>query len=85
MTQWVYRRTEPHLWTVGFYRPDECWESESDHDREADAAKRVHYLNGGNNDEERWAALDSKLDGIRDGLANEIAALRLALQHKRTN
>lgn len=46
---YVYIQSEPNLWTVGFYDPDGIWHSDSDHsDREA-AARRVHYLNGGNN------------------------------------
>lgn len=44
---WVYLRSEPQLWTVGFYRPDGKWESESDHGSPEEAATRVHYLNGG--------------------------------------
>jgi hypothetical protein len=44
---WVYRQTEPALWTVGFYRPDGGWEAESDHGSADEAAARVHYLNGG--------------------------------------
>lgn len=44
---WVYIRSEPGLWTVGFYRPDGKWEPESDHDTREEAAERVHYLNGG--------------------------------------
>jgi len=45
---YVYIRTEPHLWTVGFYAPDGNWYSDSDYgysDRE-EAADRVAYLNG---------------------------------------
>jgi len=44
---YVYIRSEPELWTVGFYRPDGEWEPESDHPTPAAAAERVHYLNGG--------------------------------------
>lgn len=44
---YVYKRTEPSLWTVGFYTPEGKWEPDSDHDSPAKAAKRVHYLNGG--------------------------------------
>lgn len=44
---YVYKRSEPGLWTVGFYAPDGCWEPESDHDDREQAAKRTHYLNGG--------------------------------------
>jgi len=35
------------LFTVGFYRPDGQWESESDHDSREKAGARAHYLNGG--------------------------------------
>jgi len=45
-TQYVYVRSEPHLWTVGFYKPNGEWEPESDHNNKQDAAERVHYLNG---------------------------------------
>jgi len=44
---YVYWKSEPQLWTVGYYRPDGTRETESDHDLPEDAAKRVHYLNGG--------------------------------------
>lgn len=44
---YVYIQSEPQLWTVGFYHPGGEWESESDHEFREDAAKRVHYLNGG--------------------------------------
>jgi hypothetical protein len=51
MSEWVYVRSEPGLWTVGFYRPDGRWESDSDHDDRDEAAKRVRWLNGGNDAE----------------------------------
>lgn len=44
---YVYIRSEPGLWTVGFYKPNGDWESESDHSNREEAAARVHYLNGG--------------------------------------
>lgn len=44
---WVYIRSEKNLWTVGFYDPQGKWVSESDHSTAGEAAKRVHYLNGG--------------------------------------
>ena len=43
---WIYKQTEPQLWTVGFYTPDGTWEPETDHDVKEDAADRVAYLNG---------------------------------------
>lgn len=47
MTTWVYIRSEPALWTVGFYEPSGDFQSESDHGSPEEAAKRVHWLNGG--------------------------------------
>ncbi len=35
------------VYTVGFYSPDGKWNPESDWFTSEDAAKRVHYLNGG--------------------------------------
>lgn len=45
---WVYIKSEPGLWTVGFYDPDGKWHSDSDYKSQKDAGDRVHYLNGGN-------------------------------------
>jgi len=44
---YVYVRSEPNLWTVGFYDPQGKWHSESDHDVREEAAERVAWLNGG--------------------------------------
>lgn len=44
---YVYVKTEPGLWTVGFYNPRGDWVSESDHGSKNEAAARVSYLNGG--------------------------------------
>jgi hypothetical protein len=44
---YVYIRSEPQLWTVGFYKPDGAFEPESDWPDKKAAAARVHYLNGG--------------------------------------
>lgn len=49
MTVWVYIRSEPGLWTVGFYAPNGEWHPDSDHNDREGAAERVHYLNGGIN------------------------------------
>jgi hypothetical protein len=38
---------EHDLFTVGFYTPEGKWEPESDFSTRTEAAKRVHYLNGG--------------------------------------
>jgi hypothetical protein len=44
---WIYLKTQPQLWTVGFYRPDGTFEAETDWPSLEGAAQRVHYLNGG--------------------------------------
>lgn len=44
---YVYVKSEPNLWTVGFYAPDGTWNPESDHETKEKASERVHYLNGG--------------------------------------
>ena len=49
---WVFIKSEPQLWTVGFYSPDGEFHPESDHDNKESAAERVHWLNGGNRKEE---------------------------------
>lgn len=46
MTVYVYIKSEPDLWTVGFYKPDGSWEPESDHGTTDQAAERVAWLNG---------------------------------------
>jgi len=44
---WVYDSFEYGVWTVGFYRPDGSFHSESDYDEPGRAVERVRYLNGG--------------------------------------
>lgn len=47
MGMWLYKQTEPRLWTVGFYTPNGDWEPEGDYGTPQEAANRVHWLNGG--------------------------------------
>lgn len=64
---WVYKRTEPELWTVGHYRPDGTWEPATDHASEEEAAEKCARLNGSGDArlrEERDAYIDA-LDTIR--------------------
>lgn len=45
---WVYIESEhSQLWTVGFYAPNGKWQAETDHESADSAARRVHWLNGG--------------------------------------
>ena len=48
---YVYIRSEPELWTVGFYSPDGNWYTDSDHTDRNAARERVRYLNGGESNE----------------------------------
>jgi hypothetical protein len=43
---YIYKQTEPKLWTVGFYTPDGEWIPEKDFDDPENAADRVAILNG---------------------------------------
>lgn len=43
---WVYVKSEPGLWTVGFYAPDGQWHTDSDHGSQDAAGDRAAYLNG---------------------------------------
>ena len=44
---YVYIKSEPRLFTVGFYDPKGNWNPDSDWENREQAAERVHYLNGG--------------------------------------
>lgn len=46
-TAYTYVRSEPGLWTTGYYDPDGKWQPDSDHGSQEEAATRVHWLNGG--------------------------------------
>ena len=43
---WVYIKSEPNLYTVGFYSPNGEWHTDSDHETKKAAAERTAYLNG---------------------------------------
>jgi hypothetical protein len=52
----VYLYTEGSgdpFYTVGFYDPQGNWHPDSDHISQDEAARRIHYLNGGNS-QEAW-------------------------------
>jgi len=50
---YVYRQSKDdaspsgYLFTVGFYDPDGNFHTDSDHSHPEEAARRVHFLNGG--------------------------------------
>lgn len=43
---YVYQKSEPGLWTVGWTDPAGYWHTDSDHDTKEAAAQRVAFLNG---------------------------------------
>jgi hypothetical protein len=70
--QYVYRNSEPGLWTVGFYDPDGKWHPETDHTSTQAAAERVRELNGGDSardpHQEELSLLDKLALGALTGL-----------------
>lgn len=74
---YVYIKSEPTLWTVGFYGPQEKWVPESDHDSAESAEKRVVYLNGGNAERDEK---DAKLQAIGECAAKSLAEMVAALE-----
>lgn len=73
---YVYIKSEPGLYTVGFYRPDGGWVPEGDYPEQRLAAERVSYLNGGGVDArdldpllDRLGAVASLLEDLRDSAA----------------
>ncbi len=46
MTHFVYIRSEPQLWTTGFYKPDGTWEPDDDFPSPGQAGNRAAFLNG---------------------------------------
>lgn len=44
---YVYIQSGSNVYTVGYYDPNGDWYPESDWGDKEEAAKRVHYLNGG--------------------------------------
>lgn len=64
---YVYRKTEPNLFTVGFYAPTGKWTPESDWPDSESAAKRVNFLNGGV-DPEVMECIASAIECLVQGL-----------------
>lgn len=62
MGHYVYIKSEPGLWTVGFYDPQGRWLSESDHNNTDNAASRVAWLNGGGSTPPKIAVESEKVD-----------------------
>jgi hypothetical protein len=71
---YVYIRTEPRLWTAGFYKPDGEWEPDSDHGSQQDAAWRAAALNGAPDTRELREVL-AEADAAPAGSRGEIVKL----------
>lgn len=72
---YVYIRSEPQLWTVGFYAPNGKWEPESDHGSSDAAASRVAHLNGSSDGDLRKALQNLVIrcdgaEGVREDGSN---------------
>lgn len=80
---YVYRRSEPGLWTVGFYDPDGKFQTDSDHGVREEAAARVAFLNGGgvgrseNGCDDLVDVVLADLDRRIDGTLKNLKAARL--------
>lgn len=68
---YVYLKSEPQLWTVGYYDAKQKWIPESDHSSSDDAVERVAWLNG---DDDAFPISRSELESLRFRLkeANEL-------------
>lgn len=75
---YIYKRSEPRLWTVGFYEPNGKFVPESDHDIEENAARRTHYMNGGRDNK-----LVEALEAIREADKKGIIADHVEFWQKR--
>ena len=67
----VYIKSEPRLFTVGFYDPKGEWHPESDHDSPEKAAERVHWLNGGCEPENPFILHGEALKQAENALKNK--------------
>jgi len=79
VSDWVYIQTEPRLWTVGVYDGNGKFQPESDHDSSEDAAKQVHYLNGGSSQPSERDYLHD-IFGTLEAIADDLHAIRNAME-----
>lgn len=57
---WIYKLTEPGVYTVGFYDPNNGkWHTDSDHGTKGGAGSRAAFLNGARPDPDLVAALEA--------------------------
>lgn len=74
---WVFKRTEPGLWTSGYYDPEGRFEPQADHDSAEAAADHVAYLNGSS--ALGWSSLGAEQrEQLVDAVADELERRRAA-------
>jgi len=72
---YVYIRSEPQLYTVGFYKPNGEWEPDSDHATVEAARSQVILLNGGTNCGHvektltRFADIEAHLEELQESIS----------------
>lgn len=71
---YVYIKSEPELWTVGYYDPQGRWNPESDHGSLSEAVARTAYLNGEN------TSADARLKMHYLGLANLLGTVASSVE-----
>jgi len=61
---YIYKRTEPNLWTVLTYDSNNVCCTDSDYTNREDAARRTAWLNGSSNDPKLINILHSIIDDL---------------------
>ena len=79
MTNYVYVKSEPGLWTVGFYDPDGEWHSHMDTDDRDEAAGEVAKLNG-SGDMAKVIELLGKIAEFAERTANNVIDVETAVE-----
>lgn len=82
---YVYRQTEPSLWTVGYYDPSGAWHPNRDCGSSDYAAALIAWLNGSNDNpgaEREWLQRQSQ-DSETETTMRELRAERDAAQSAR--
>ena len=76
---YVYIKTEPKLWTTGFYKPDGDWEPDQDFSDPSSAAIRVAFLNGSAPKDSFEAILDTihRISDLESALKTASVAMDL--------
>jgi len=69
---YVYKQTEPNLYTVGFYDPSGRWIPDSDWSIKEEAVERVHHLNGG--------GITPNTEFILERIAYSVEAITMAIK-----